>query len=187
MTDPAPDRVTERLFESRSVLIFGEVTMELARRVSAELLALSSAPDPIFVLVNSPGGHVEAGDTIHDVIRYIEPEVRMLGSGWGASAGALIYVAAKKQNRFALPNTRFLLHQPLDGVSGPASDVEIEAAQILEMSERLNRIFARETGQPLEKIRTDTDRNHWMSASEAVEYGLVGHIVESAAEMRVRS
>lgn len=174
------DPVAERLFSARTVLVFGEVDVALAERVSAQLLALAQAETaPIRVIVNSPGGHVEAADTIHDVIRFIEPEVRMLGTGWVASAGALIYVAAERENRFALPNTRFLLHQPLGGVGGPASDVEIETRQILSMRERLLRIFARATGQSVERLTRDTERNHWLSASEALEYGLVGRIVES--------
>lgn len=173
-----------RLFESRTVLIFGEVTSALARAVCGQLLALSATSRaPIRVLLHSPGGHVEAGDTIHDVIRFVEPEVKILASGWVASAGALIYCAAEAPNRFALPNTRFMLHQPLGGVGGSASDVEIEARQILLMRERLNRIFARATGQPYEKIVRDTDRNYWMSAEEARSYGLVSRIVERASEL----
>jgi ATP-dependent Clp protease, protease subunit len=180
----ALDPVTDRLFSARTVLIFGEVDSALAERASAELLALAQASsEPIRVVVNSPGGHVEAGDTIHDVIRFILPEVRMLGTGWVASAGALIYVAAKRENRFALPNTRFLLHQPLGGVGGPASDVEIETRQILAMRERLLRIFARETGQTFERLQRDTERNHWLSATEALEYGLVGRIIESEKDL----
>jgi ATP-dependent Clp protease protease subunit len=110
----------------------------------------------------------------------VTPEVRVLGTGWVASAGALIYVAARRENRFALPNTRFLLHQPLGGVGGPASDVEIEARQILLMRARLNAIFAGATGQSLDKISQDTERNHWLNAVEAREYGLVGSVIESA-------
>ncbi len=174
----------EHLFASRTVLVFGEVTAELAAQVSAELLALAAIDSrPIRVIVNSPGGHVESGDTIHDVIRFIEPEVRILGTGWVASAGALIFAAAERQNRFALPNTRFLLHQPLGGVGGRATDIEIEAAQMREMRERLNRIFADATGQPYDKIAKDTERNHWMSAQQALEYGLVGRIVQHEREL----
>lgn len=170
-----------QLYASRTVLIFGEVNTALAEGVSAQLLALAMAgPEPIKVLLHSPGGHVEAGDTIHDVIRCVAPEVHMVASGWVASAGALIYVAAPLQHRVALPNTRFMLHQPLGGAGGPATDVEIEARQIMLMRERLNRIFADATGQPYDKILRDTDRNHWLSAEEAVEYGLVSRVVEKA-------
>ena len=175
--------VRDHLFAARTVLIFGEVTIALAESVCAQLLALAErGNEPIRIVVNSPGGHVESGDTIHDVIRFIAPPVRMLGTGWVASAGALIFAAAQRENRLALPNTRFLLHQPLGGVGGPASDIEIEARQILAMRERLNTIFAHATGQTLEKIAHDTERNHWMTAEEARAYGLVGSIVENVAQ-----
>lgn len=178
-----PGLVQEHLFASRTVMVFGEVSMDLAETVSAQLLALAAQSSaPIRMLIHSPGGHVESADTIHDLIRFIEPEVRILGTGWVASAGALIFSGARRENRFALPNTRFLLHQPLGGVGGPASDIEIEARQILNMRERLNRIFAEATGQTLEKIARDTERNHWLDARQALEYGLVGRIVEDAAE-----
>jgi ATP-dependent Clp protease protease subunit len=179
-----PSLISRQLYASRTVLIFGEVTTELAASVSAQLLALAAAgPEPIRVLLHSPGGHVEAGDTIHDIIRFVGPVVRMVASGWVASAGALIFAAAPHPHRLSLPNTRFMLHQPLGGVGGPASDVEIEARQISLMRQRLNRIFADATGQPYEKLLRDTDRNHWLSAPEALEYGLVSRVVSSAAEV----
>lgn len=181
---PLDDALDERLFASRTVLLFGEITAELARSVSARLFALAAASSaPIRLVLHSPGGHVESGDTLHDVIRFIEPEVRVLGTGWVASAGALIYAAAERENRYCLPNTRFLLHQPLGGVGGRAADVEIEAAQITLMRERLTQIFARATGQEPEKIRRDTDRNHWMTAEQAVQYGLCGRVIERASQM----
>jgi ATP-dependent Clp protease protease subunit len=183
-SDPDTALVQRRLFENRTVLIFGEITSELAASTCAALLALAAAGDePIRVVIHSQGGHVEAGDTVHDVIRFIRPEVKMIGTGWVASAGALIYVAAERENRFALPNTRFLLHQPLGGLRGNATEIEIEAAQIVAMRERLDRIFAAATGQPLETIRRDTERNTWMTATQACEYGLVHRVIESAHEI----
>lgn len=182
-TRPLP-RVVDELWRARTLLLFGEVTMQLAETVSAQLLALASSSDaPIRLLINSPGGHVEAGDTLHDVIRFVAPKVIVLGTGWVASAAALIYVAAPLEQRFALPNTRFLLHEPRGGASGPASDVEIEASQVLSMRARLNRIFADATGQPIEKMARETQRNHWMSAEAAREYGLVGRIIQHASEL----
>jgi ATP-dependent Clp protease protease subunit len=175
---------TEALFASRTVLVFGEVNTALARAVSAQLIALASlADDPIRILVNSQGGHVESGDTIHDVIRAIAPDVTMIGTGWVASAGALIFSAAKKERRFALPNTRFLLHQPLGGMGGAASDIEIEATQIVRMRERLNRTFSDATGQSVERIARDTERNFWMSADEACRYGLVHRVIGRLSEV----
>ncbi len=176
--------VDKHLFESRTVLITGQITQELARDVCARLLALAHvAKDPITVIVSSPGGHVESGDMIHDTIKFIDVEVRMLGMGWVASAGALIYVAADKDKRFCTPNTRFLLHQPSGGAGGPATDIEIQAREILKMRERLNEIFSVATGQPVERIDKDTDRDYWMSPKEAIEYGLVTKVVNNAAEL----
>lgn len=176
--------IGEHLFASRTVLVFGEINSALAESVTAQLLALAArSSEPIRMIINSPGGHVESGDTIYDVVRFIEPAVRAVATGWCASAGALIFAAAQRENRLALPNTRFLLHQPLGGVGGPASDVEIEARQILLMRARLNRIFAHATGQPADKVAQDTDRNHWMTAEEALAYGLVGRILQAPGEL----
>jgi ATP-dependent Clp protease protease subunit len=120
---------------------------------------------------------VESGDTIHDVIRFITPRVRMVGTGWVASAGALIFVSVPLEDRFCLPNTRFLLHQPAGGSGGTAADIDIEAREIIKMRDRINRIFSEATGQPIERIEKDTHRNFWLGANEAKEYGLVGTIV----------
>ncbi len=178
------DRAADALFAARTVLVYGEVNTRLARTVTAQLVALAASGDaPIRMIVHSPGGHVEAGDTIHDLVRAIAPSVTMIGTGWVASAGALIYSAARRENRYALPNTRFLLHQPLGGAGGPASDIEIEASQILQMRERLNRIFARATEQDYEKVVRDTERNFWMTAKEACDYGLVHRIVEKLGDV----
>lgn len=178
------DPVAERLLRARTIIISGEINQQLASQVLAQLLALSMDSDkPIDIFINSQGGHVESGDTIHDFIKFVKPRVRMIGTGWVASAGALIYVAVPKEDRYALPNTRFLLHQPAGGVGGTASDIDIEAREILKMRERINRIFARETGQPLERIENDTRRNFWLGAEDAKEYGLVGQIVHSIGEI----
>ncbi len=177
-------RAADALFAARTVLVYGEVDTKLARTVSAQLVALAATSDaPIRMIVHSQGGHVEAGDTIHDLVRAVAPDVTMIGTGWVASAGALIYAAAKRENRYALPNTRFLLHQPLGGMRGPASDIDIEATQIMQMRERLNRIFARATGQDYEKVTRDTERNFWMNATEATAYGLVRRVVEKLADV----
>ncbi len=181
----APDVVEKALFEARVVMLTGEVNDGQARRVTERLFALTAQnAEPITFVISSPGGHVESGDMIHDVIKFINAPVRMLGTGWVASAGALIYCAAARENRFCLPNTRFLLHEPRGGVGGMASDVEIQAREILKMRERLNRIFAEATGQSIDRIKSDTDRDHWMQAEEAKAYGLVGRVVRSQAEVR---
>ncbi|MFE8873329.1 ATP-dependent Clp protease proteolytic subunit [Acetobacter persici] len=186
-TPAAPEGELEsKLFKQRKVLIFGGINDKVARDVTARLLALAGESDkPIDVYVNSPGGHVESGDTIHDMIRFVDSvaPVNLIGTGWVASAGALIFAAGHKDRRFCLPNTRFLLHQPMGGVRGPATDIDIEAREIIKMRERLNRLFARETGQPYEKIVKDTDRNHWMAAKEAIEYGLVTKIISKLSDI----
>lgn len=177
----APPGVAQNLFKARTILLFGEINQKVAQAVVAQLLALAAEnDDPIKLVINSPGGHVESGDTIHDMIRFIKPKVKILGTGWVASAGAHIYLGAAKEDRYCLPNTRFMIHQPAGGVGGPATDIAIEAKEIIKMRHRINAVIARETGQPIERVAIDTDRNFWMSAEEAKEYGIVTHIIESA-------
>jgi ATP-dependent Clp protease, protease subunit len=172
------------LFRARTLIISGEVNQKLAANVIGQLLAMDSqSNDAITIYINSQGGHVESGDTIHDMVRYVRSPVRMVGTGWVASAGALIYVAVPKERRFSLPATRYLLHQPAGGMRGTAADIEIEAREILNMRERLNRVFADRTGQTLERIAEDTRRNFWLSAEGAVEYGLVGRIIANVADL----
>ena len=181
---PQSIQVDKHLFDARQVLITGQITQELARDVCARLLSLAHASsDPITVVVSSPGGHVESGDMIHDTIQFIGAPVHMLGMGWVASAGALIYISVPKEQRFCTPNTRFLLHQPSGGAGGAATDIEIQAREIIKMRDRLNQLFADATGQPIDRIAKDTDRDHWMSPTEAIEYGLVGKVVRSATEL----
>lgn len=178
------DPLAQKLFAARTVIISGEINQAVAERAMTQLLAMATESDKrITVFINSQGGHVEAGDTIHDVVRFITPPVRMVGTGWVASAGALIFVAVPRKLRYCLPNTRFLLHQPAGGMGGTASDIAIEAREIVKMRERLNRIFARETGQTIERIEDDTLRNFWLDADQAKEYGLVGKIIGKQSEL----
>jgi ATP-dependent Clp protease protease subunit len=178
------DPYAERLFNARTIVISGGIDQEVAERVTTQLIAMSAeSSDPITLYINSQGGHVEAGDTIHDMIGYVDAPVRIVGTGWVASAGALIFVSVPKERRYCLPNTRFLLHQPAGGAGGTASDIAIEAKEILKMRERLNRIFAKATGQPLERIEEDTNRNFWLGADEAIQYGIVGKIIRSPKEI----
>lgn len=181
---PAFQAVAQALYKSRTILIFGEINDKLAERVSAQMLAFAADGDgDIKVIINSPGGHVESGDTIHDMMSFVKQRVVMIGTGWVASAGAHIFLGAKKENRFCLPNTRFMLHQPLGGVRGQASDIQIEAEEIIKMRQRINRIIARETGQPYEKVDIDTERNYWMGPEEAIAYGIVGKVIANLAEL----
>lgn len=182
-SSPVNELVAERLFRARTVILSGEINQRLAASITAQMLALAAdSSEPITMYLNSQGGHVESGDMIHDMIRYLGPRVRIVGTGWVASAGALIYVAVPREDRFCLPNTRFLLHQPAGGAGGTASDIQIEAREILRMRDRLNRIFAKQTGQPLERIEEDTHRDFWLTAEEAQRYGIVGRIIAKVTE-----
>ncbi|MDO8272901.1 MAG: ATP-dependent Clp protease proteolytic subunit [Gammaproteobacteria bacterium] len=175
----------EKLFKSRSITIFGEIDEKIARAVTEKLLALAADGDePINIYISSPGGHVESGDVVYDMIKFIKPEVRVIGTGWVASSATTIYLAAKKENRFSLPNTRFLVHQPSGGSRGRASDIKIQAEQIIKMRERINKLIADETGQPLARVAKDTDRDHWMTVAEAIDYGIVGKQITSIAELK---
>ncbi len=180
-----PGPVDALFFKSRNVIITGEINDKLAQRVTTHLLALAEDGDaPINLFISSPGGHVESGDMVHDIIKFIRPTVRTIGSGWVASAGALIFVGAKKENRYCLPNTRFLLHEPRGGVGGSASDIEIQAEQILAMRERFHKLFAEATGQTPEKIAKDTQRDYWLTTDEALKYGLLGKVINTADDLK---
>ena len=172
------------LHKNRTLTLFGEINQDVARRTAEKLLALAyESDDPITLYVGSPGGHVESGDTIYDMIQFIKPVVRIIGTGWVGSIATHIYLAAEKENRFALPNTRFLIHQPSGGFGGDATDIQIHAQEILKTRERINGVIAERTGQSLERVSDDTMRDCWMSAEESVEYGLIGKIITSIDEI----
>jgi ATP-dependent Clp protease protease subunit len=172
------------LHKNRTLTLFGEINQDVARRTAEKLLALAyESDDPITLYVGSPGGHVESGDTIYDMIQFIKPVVRIVGTGWVGSIATHIYLAAEKENRFALPNTRFLIHQPSGGFGGDATDIQIHAQEILKTRERINGVIAERTGQSLERVSDDTMRDCWMSAEESVEYGLIGKIITSIDEI----
>ncbi|MBU3029081.1 ATP-dependent Clp protease proteolytic subunit [Paracoccus marinaquae] len=182
---PEGPSIGKLYFKSRTVIVAGGINDKLAQRTVAHLLALAEDSDePINMLISSPGGHVESGDMIHDVIKFIRPVVRTIGSGWVASAGALIFVGAKRENRYCLPNTRFLIHQPSGGIGGTSSDMMIQAEQIRQMRERLNQIFADATGQNMERIEKDTQRDFWLNTQEALDYGLLGKVITSVDELK---
>jgi ATP-dependent Clp protease protease subunit len=182
--DPFQSKIIERLLDARTILIVGEITSKLAQQVTAQLLAMASdGDDDITVFIHSEGGHVESGDTLHDMIRFVKPRVKMVGTGWVASAATHIYVAVPREDRFCLPNTRFLIHQPEGGMGGQAADIRIEAEEMLKTRQRLNQTLADATDQPVEKVQADTERNHWMSPEEARDYGIVGSIIASSEEL----
>lgn len=180
-----PNIVMEKLLKSRTIVISGEINQALAEKVVTQLLILEEmGNDPIKIFINSQGGHVEAGDTIHDMIKFITPKVIMIGTGWVASAGITIYLAADKENRYSLPNTRYMIHQPLGGFNGPATDIGIEAEEILRVRKRINKIISEATGQPLERVEKDTDRNYWLSSDDAITYGIVNKIISNHSDLK---
>ncbi|MBC3882872.1 ATP-dependent Clp protease proteolytic subunit [Undibacterium sp. LX40W] len=174
----------EKAFKSRTVLVFGTINDKLAADVSKRLIALSAeSADPITLLVSSPGGHVESGDVIHDMIRFINAPVRVVGTGWVGSAAVNVFLSVPKERRVCLPNTRFLIHQPSGGAGGQATDIAIQAREIVKIRERIAALIAKESGQTLEKVTADIERDYWMSATEAKEYGLVSRIIVQQSEL----
>ncbi|HEY0834878.1 ATP-dependent Clp protease proteolytic subunit [Ramlibacter sp. RBP-2] len=183
--EPRNAFLEEKAFKSRTVLIFGEITDRSAGDIARRLIALDAdSSAPIDMLVSSPGGHLESGDAIHDIIRFISAPVNMIGTGWVGSAATHLYLSVPRERRFALPNTRFLIHQPSGGAGGPASDIAIHAQEIIKARERVARIISRETGRPLDSVLVDIERDRWMSAEEAIEYGLVGRIIERKTDLK---
>jgi ATP-dependent Clp protease protease subunit len=171
-------------FKSRFVLLFGEIDHATARAACERLIALAQDSDaPITVLISSPGGHVESGDAIHDLIRFVRAPVTTVGTGWVASAGTHAFLAAPKERRVCLPNTRFMIHQPSGGAGGQSTDIAIQAKEILRTRERIARVIAAQTGTPIERIRVDMERDYWMNAEEAIDYGIVSRIVETHADL----
>jgi len=177
-------RIADGLLNARTIIVCEGIDQEMAKKVIAQLLVMASeSDDDITMFINSQGGHVEAGDTIHDMMQFIKPKVRVVGTGFVASAGTHIFLAADKENRYCLPNTRFMIHQPSGGAGGSASDIEIQRDQIVKMRERLARIINEKTGRPIEQVRTDLERDTWMTTEEALEYGLISKVVNSAADL----
>ncbi len=171
-------------FKSRFVLVFGEIDDKMARVTCERLIALAQESDaPIHMLVSSPGGHVESGDAIHDMIRFVRAPVSTIGTGWVASAGTHIFLAPPKDRRVCLPNTRFMIHQPAGGAGGRASDIAIQAKEIIKTRERIARVVAVQTGQKLEKVMADMERDYWMSADEAIAYGIASRVIDRQQDL----
>jgi len=177
--------LSERLLESRTILLAEPITKEVAERVTAKLLLLDQESDKelINIYINSPGGDVDAGFAIFDMVRYISAPVRCISTGLTASAAVVVLLATPKKLRLSLPNSRFLMHQPSMGIHGSAADVRIEANEILKMREKINKLIADVSGQPLDKVEKGTRRNYWMDAEEAKKYGLVSRIIKSKSEI----
>ena len=181
----APDPLIEKFLKTRQIILSGEVCKELAEKIVKQLLILEADSDkPIYVYIDSPGGDVDAGFAIFDTIRFINAPVYTIGMGLVASAGALILLAAPKERRLGFPNSHYLIHQPSSGMKGVATDIEIHAAEIAKTKNRINEIIAQETGNKVEQVAADTDRDYWLNAQEAVKYGLVSKVITKRADLK---
>jgi len=182
----ANEQLIQKMLKTRTILLSGEINKPLAERVVRQLLLLEEAgDDPIKVFIDSPGGDADAGYAIFDMMRFVKPEIYTIGMGLVASAGALILLAGTKQHRIGLPNSHYLIHQPLSGIRGVATEIEIHAREIEKMRGRINRLISEETGKPLEQVEKDTDRDFWMNAEEAQEYGLIARIAHKRDDLGV--
>jgi ATP-dependent Clp protease protease subunit len=175
--------IYSRLLRERIVFLVGPVNDATANLVVAQMLFLESEnPDKdIFLYINSPGGSVSAGLSIYDTMNFIKPDVSTLCMGMAASMGSFLLMAGTKGKRFALPNSRIMIHQPSGGAQGQATDIEIAAREIIKTREQLNRIYAERTGQPVERIAADMERDRWMNPAEALDYGLIDQVLEKRA------
>ena len=184
-TGPERGTLEERMsFQSRFVLVFGEIDDKMAMVTCRRLLALAEqSADPITMLVSSPGGHVESGDAIFDMIRFVRAPVTTVGSGWVASAGCHVFLAPPKERRVCLPNTRFMIHQPAGGAGGQATDIAIQAKEILRTRERIAKVIAGQTGKSVAAVLSDMERDFWMSAEEAVAYGIVSRVIDKQKDL----
>ena len=183
--DSANVQLMQKFLNTRQIILSGEVNKELAEKVIRQLLILEadSASKPIYVYIDSPGGDVDAGFAIFDMIRFIKPPVYTIGMGLVASAGALILLAASKNYRLGLPNSHYLIHQPLSGIKGVATDIEIHAKEIEKIRTKINALIAEETGKNAADVAKDTDRDYWLSADEAVNYGLILQVIKTRSDL----
>ncbi len=182
--EPVSEVLNAKFLKTRQILLSGEVNKQLAEKIVRQLLILEAdSEEPIRIYIDSPGGDVDAGYAIFDMIRFVKCPVYCIGMGLVASAGALILLAADKSRRIGLPNSHYLIHQPLSGIKGVATDIEIHAREIEKTREKINLLIAEETGQPLDKVQKDTDRDYWMNAEEAVGYGLISKVIVSRNEL----
>jgi ATP-dependent Clp protease protease subunit len=183
---PESDMVFQKLLKTRTLLLSGEIDKTLAEKTIRGLLLLEADGDgPVKIFIDSPGGDVDAGYALIDMMRFVKPDVYTIGMGLVASAGALILLGSPKERRFGLPNSHYLIHQPLSGMRGVATDIEIHSRELEKVRAKINRFIADETGVSLSQVEKDTDRDFWMNAEEAVKYGLVSRIVTGRAELPV--
>lgn len=178
------DGLQLKLLKTRTILLSGEINKEMAEKLIKQILLLEADGDePIKVFIDSPGGDADAGYAIFDMLRFVKPDVITIGMGTVASAAALVHLAAGKENRLSLPNAHFLIHQPLSGIRGVATEIEIHARELEKLREKINKLIASETGQNVKKVSEDTDRDYWLNAEEALEYGLISRIISNRSDL----
>ena len=181
---PVLDPLAGRMLKTRTILISGEINKELAEKTIRQLLLMEDmSENPIRIFIDSPGGDADAGYAIFDMIRFVKPDVWTVGMGLVASAAAIIQLASPKERRVGLPNSHYLIHQPLSGIRGVATDIEIHAKELEKLREKINRLIAEETSHPFEQVEKDTDRDYWMNAGEAVSYGLIIRVITNRDEI----
>jgi ATP-dependent Clp protease protease subunit len=180
----SPEFLAGKMLKTRTILLSGEIRKDLAEKTIRQLLLMEAmGDDPVRIFIDSPGGDADAGYAIFDMIRFIKPPVWTIGMGLVASAAAIIQLASPKERRVGLPNSHYLIHQPLSGIRGVATDIEIHARELDKLREKINRLIADETGNPFEHVEKDTDRDYWMSAHEAVQYGLISKVITKRGEI----
>ena len=176
--------ILQRLLKTRTVILSGEIDKPLAEKVIRQLLLLEEENDkPIKVFIDSPGGDAYAGFAIFDMIRFVKPAVITIGMGLVASAASLVLLSASRENRYGLPHSHYLIHQPLSGIRGVATEIEIHARELDKLKIRLNKIISEETGKPEKKVEQDTDRDYWMNSEEAKTYGLISKVIKKRGEL----
>lgn len=181
----APEQFSDKFLKTRQIILTGEINKDLADSIVRQLLILDSEDEkaPIYMYIDSPGGDVDAGFAIFDMIRYVKAPVYLIGMGLIASAATLVLLAVEKDHRLGLPNSRYLIHQPLGGMRGVATDIEIYAKDMEKIRAKLNKLIADETGTPLEQVTKDTERDYWLDSEEAVKYGLISKIIKTRSEL----
>jgi ATP-dependent Clp protease protease subunit len=178
------DPLAAKMLKTRTILISGEINKVLAEKTIRQLLLMEDlSSDPIRIFIDSPGGDADAGYAIFDMIRFVKPEVWTIGMGLVASAAAIIQLASPRERRVGLPNSHYLIHQPLSGIRGVATDIEIHAKELEKLRDRINNLISKETGKPYEQVEKDTDRDFWMNAEEAMNYGLISRVITNRDEI----
>jgi ATP-dependent Clp protease, protease subunit len=180
-----PDPLMEKFLKTRQILLSGEINKELAEKIVRQLLILESDNNkPVYIFIDSPGGDVDAGYAIFDMIRFIDAPVFLVGMGLVASAAALVLLAVPKERRIGLPNSHYLIHQPMSGMKGVATEIEIHAQELAKTRAKINKLISEETGKPFEQVAKDTDRDYWLNAEEAQIYGLINKIVGRRSDLQ---